>query len=103
MAKTKPGAAKASAGNGLKTFSIHGSNDASRTAMAAVNTELASHASFTSPASADAAGVDPETAARRFLRQALESPAVPQFTAPAADDTPSEFKSLGTETIPLTG
>jgi Zn-dependent metalloprotease len=52
---------------------------------------------------ADGSAIDPETAARRFLDQALASPAVPSFTAPVANGTTSEFKTIGTETVPLTG
>ncbi len=46
--------------------------------------------------------LDPETAARRFLDQALASAAVPSFSAPVADGVASQFKAIGTETIPLT-
>src|SRR5260370_39593930 len=47
------------------------------------------------------AKVDPETAAVRYLHQALDSKSVPSFTAPKVGGAGSEFKSLGTETIPL--
>ena len=52
---------------------------------------------------ADVSAIDPETAARRFLDQALASPAVPSLAAPVANGTTSEFKTIGTETVPLTG
>jgi Zn-dependent metalloprotease len=47
--------------------------------------------------------LDPETAARRLLDQALASEAVPSLTAPVANGTTSQFKTIGTETVPLTG
>jgi Zn-dependent metalloprotease len=47
--------------------------------------------------------LDPETAARRFLNQALASEAVPSLTAPVSDGATSQFKTIGTETVPLTG
>lgn len=102
MAKKRAGT-RASTENGLKTFSLHSNNEATRTVMAALSAEQAEHPAFGVGAPAEAPALDPETAARRYLNQALESASVPQFTAPAVEDTPSEFKSLGTETIPLTG
>jgi Zn-dependent metalloprotease len=49
------------------------------------------------------AGLDPETAARRYLVEAFESPALPTFTAPEIDGQCAEFRTLGTEAVPLTG
>lgn len=89
--------------NGLKVFSLHSQDNASKSAMTALSATRSMNPSF---AFADATGVtavDPETAARNYLDQALASSATPGFTAPVADAIPSEFKSLGTESIPLTG
>lgn len=89
--------------NGLKVFSLHSQDKASKSAMTALSATRSMNPSF---AFADATGmttVDPETAARNYLDQALASSATPGFTAPVADAVPSEFKSLGTESIPLTG
>ena len=55
------------------------------------------------PDGLDGRALDPETAARRFLDQALASPAVPSLAAPVANGATSEFKTIGTETVPLTG
>ena len=88
------------AGNGLRTFSMHSQDEASYRDMTALAAAESAHPAFVAPA---AAPVDPETAARRYLDLALQSPDVPSFTAPVADDVSSEFKSLDTETIPLTG
>jgi Zn-dependent metalloprotease len=89
------------AGNGLKTFSMHSNDEASYQNMAALNAAESAHPAFT--AAVSDRPVDPETAARRYLDLALGSPAVRNFTAPVADEVPSEFKSLDAETIPLTG
>src|SRR5437764_12092749 len=103
MAKKTSKTVKKPVENGLKAFSIHSNNEASKPAMAALSAEEAAHPSFAFAAAAGVTSVDPETAARRYLDQALGSPAVRGFTAPVADQVPSEFKSLGTESIPLTG
>ena len=89
--------------NGLKVFSLHSVNDASKPAMTALRATRSMNPSF---AFGDATGmpaVDPETTARNYLDQALASDATPGFTAPVANAVPSEFKSLGTESVPLTG
>ena len=41
--------------------------------------------------------------ARAYLLQALASDAAPTFTAPVVNERESEYKSVGTEAIPLTG
>jgi Zn-dependent metalloprotease len=87
--------------NGLKTFSMHSKDEASYQNMAALSAEESARPSFA--AAAGVTSVDPETVARRYLDQALGSSAIRSFTAPVADQVPSEFKSLGTETVPLTG
>jgi Zn-dependent metalloprotease len=89
------------AGNGLKTFSMHSNDEASYQNMAALNAAESAHPAFAAEVSDRP--LDPETAARRYLDLALDSPAVRNFTAPVADEVPSEFKSLDAETIPLTG
>jgi Zn-dependent metalloprotease len=103
MAKKTSKTASKLVDNGLKTFSIHSKDEASKSDMAALSAEEAAHPSFAFAAAAGATNVDPETAARRYLDLALGSSAVRSFTAPVADQVPSEFKSLGTESIPLTG
>lgn len=91
------------AGNGLKMFALHSLDDASKPAMANLEATRSSSPAFSFAASTGATNIDPETAARGYLDQALASKATPGFTAPIADQTPSEFKSLGTESVPLTG
>jgi Zn-dependent metalloprotease len=47
--------------------------------------------------------LDPEGAAKRILDHAFASAAMPSLTAPKVDKVESEFRSLGVETVPLTG
>jgi len=101
MAKKTSKTASRPVENGLKTFSMHSRDDASYQNMAALTAAESAHPSFA--ATAGVTSVDPETVARRYLDLALSSPAVRNFTAPVADEVPSEFKSLDTQTIPLTG
>src|SRR5262245_66114613 len=101
MAKKTSKTASRPVENGLKTFSMHSRDDASYQNMAALTAAESAHPSFA--ATAGVTSVDPETVARRYLDLALGSPAVRNFTAPVADEVPSEFKSLDTQTIPLTG
>jgi Zn-dependent metalloprotease len=100
MAQRKPGKA---AGNGLKTFSIHSRDAAARPAMNALKSTRSQNRTFAFTESAGMHAADPETIARGYLEHALASDATPGFNAPVADSVPSEFKSLGTESIPLTG
>jgi Zn-dependent metalloprotease len=103
MAKKTSKPASKPVENGLKTFSMHSKDEASKPSMAALSAAEAADPSFNFAAAAGSASLDPETVARRYLDLALDSTAVRGFTAPSADEVPSEFKSLGTESIPLTG
>ena len=47
--------------------------------------------------------LDPESAAKRILEHALASSAAAALTAPKVGGAESNFKSLGVETVPLTG
>lgn len=47
--------------------------------------------------------IDPETAARQHLQLMLESTSLPEMEATELNQNKCEFRSLGTETIPLTG
>lgn len=89
-------------GNGLKSFSIHVADVGAQPTFAALAAERSTLKAFAEAPVASAA-LDPETAARRFLDQALQSDRTPGFAAPVARDTESRFKLIGTETLPLTG
>ncbi len=89
-------------GNGLKSFSLHAADAAEQPTFAALAAERNTLSAF-SAAALSTDSVDPETAARRYLDQALDSDSAPGFTAPSSDTTKSRFKVVGTETVPLTG
>ena len=87
--------------SGLTSFSLHAFDQSSAEAIGKLKAERPKAPGF-SFAGATTGEVDPETVAKRYLAQALASSAVPSFSTP--DTTaPTEFRSLGTETVPLTG
>ncbi|MFI6875162.1 M4 family metallopeptidase [Streptomyces sp. NPDC050400] len=88
--------------NGLIAFSLHTSDDSSSHAVAQLHEEQAEYSGIRPEGLDSERDLDPEMAARRYLDQALESAAVPSFSAPVVNGTTSRFKMLGTETIPLT-
>jgi Zn-dependent metalloprotease len=90
------------AAGAFHTFSMHAGNPSDSKMFDKLRAERPSVPGF---ALADSVGIentDPETVARGYLQQSLASEAVPSFTTPEADGVASEFKSLGTETLPLT-
>ncbi|NDZ17795.1 M4 family metallopeptidase [Variovorax sp. WS11] len=91
------------ASNGLKSFALHSLDASSKPAVNAMAAARAAQPVFAFAGGAGPQAMDPETAARGYLEQALASDATPQFALPVANKVPSEFKSLGTEAIPLTG
>ena len=101
--RSKLGGKVAEIGNGLRTFSMHALDKKSAPMFAKLRQERASYPAFAFVGSAAISQLDPETVAKRYLSQALESPAVPTFTAPKLGAITTEFKSLGSETVPLTG
>jgi len=109
-AKSKKTAKKKSAspksasrsGNGLKTFAMHALDSKTAPMFAKLTEERATAPAFSLVGPQNVEKIDPETAAKHYLDQALESSSVPALTAPKTTAGDSEFKSLGTETIPLT-
>jgi Zn-dependent metalloprotease len=91
------------ADDGLSTFSLHAFDQSSSGAIEQLQEERAASPGVRPEGAASERDLDPETAARRFLGQALASATVPSFTAPVANGVTSKFKTIGTETIPLTG
>ncbi len=87
--------------NGLTTFSMHTMDESSAAVVDELRAEPRAHAGLRADGGGEAA-TDPETAARRFLDNALASDAVPELTAPTVDDTTSRFATINTETVPLT-
>ena len=88
------------AGNGLTTFSVHAFEESSAAALEQPRQEREAYPGL---AVTEESALDPETAARRFLGQALDSAAMPTLTAPVADGATSRFRTISTETVPLTG
>jgi Zn-dependent metalloprotease len=89
--------------NGLRNFSVHAYDAASAAAVDQMRSEQAAFLDFRPEGSQNLADLDPETAARRHLDQALASDAAPAFTAPEGAGAVSDFKAVSTETVPLTG
>jgi Zn-dependent metalloprotease len=89
--------------NGLRTFTFHTHDENSAETVRVLRAERPSSATFATTAVTGLTNLDPETAARLHLQQALESSALPELTAPEVNRATPEFKSLGTEEQPLTG
>ncbi|GGR85962.1 MULTISPECIES: M4 family metallopeptidase [Streptomyces] len=90
------------ADNGLSSFSLHTFDETSSPAVAQLQEERAARPRVRPEGLESERDLDPETAARRYLDQALASATVPSFTAPVANGVASRFKTIGTETVPLT-
>jgi len=88
------------AGNGLMNFSLHAFDGQAAGTVEQLQSE-SWRGDIRSMQVTDE--VDPETAARRVLNQALVSAATPSLAAPVAGGSSSQFKLIGTETVPLTG
>ncbi len=88
--------------NGLTSFNMHALDKKSARMFAALESERSRFTAFASAAT-DVSAMDPESAARLYLKQAFDSDSVPRLTATVADGVKSEYRSLGTESIPLTG
>jgi Zn-dependent metalloprotease len=89
-------------GNGLNSFSLHTSDESSSGAIAQLEEERAASPGLRPPGADRESELDPETAARRFLDQAVASDAVPSLTAPAEYGAGRQFRTIDTETVPLT-
>jgi Zn-dependent metalloprotease len=108
MAKRKAPAKKTAtragkSANGLKTISLHAFDAATAPMLQSLKEERAAHPAFAMGGAAGVTQLDAETVAKRYLKQALASKSVPALTAPKDGEATSDFKSLGTETVPLTG
>ncbi|NOT59815.1 MAG: hypothetical protein HOP19_06265, partial [Acidobacteria bacterium] len=88
--------------NGLRMFALHATESTDKSPLRAMRNARAGFAGFAMVGDAGLAALDPESAAFQHLQQALASDALPRFTNPEVAGTSSEFKSLGTETLPLT-
>src|SRR5262245_19556094 len=89
--------------NGLRPFAMHIYDPQGAEKFKALSASRPKFAGFGAIGTSRLAKLDPESAAELCLNQALDSDDVPQFTAPEIDGAVSEFKPLGTDSIPLTG
>lgn len=99
---TSPKATPAARKKLFDTYSIHETEKRGRKVLGELKKERAKFRSFAAPGM-QASAMDPESAAKRILMQSLESSHMPGLSAPKVGDAVSTFKSLGVETIPLTG
>jgi Zn-dependent metalloprotease len=105
-AKKKPARARAAAarsGNGFQTMALHAYDDKDAKVINRLTRERSGSRAFAMMSAAKVRAADPETIAQGYLDQAVESQATPGITAPKLGASTSEFKSLGAETIALTG
>jgi Zn-dependent metalloprotease len=94
--------AAGSQASGFKVLALHVTEEQGRRAFEALKADRSATSVFAISESLPE-NLDPESAAKRILDHALASAAMPSLTAPKVDKAESEFKSLGVETIPLTG
>lgn len=94
------GAGGAPAGNGLIAFDLHTMDEATAPMLTRMGEERDLMPSFAGPVPVE--DESPETAARRYVDQALHSDAAPGFTAPPAAGGTTDFLRLGVETIAVT-
>lgn len=86
--------------DGLTTFSFHAWDGASAEALSAISADRGARPGIAPPVH-DV--LDPESAARGYLEDALASSSLPSLSAPEVDGTATRFTALGTETVALTG
>jgi Zn-dependent metalloprotease len=89
--------------NGMQTFAFHTQDEDSAEAVHALLVERPAFPGFATTETIGLANLSPETAAMQHLQQALACHALPQLTTPEVNGNPCEFKSLGSDTLPMTG
>jgi Zn-dependent metalloprotease len=94
--------ARASRGRGFIAMAMHITEEQGRRTFAALKADRPAASAF-SLAATQPENLDSESAAKRILVHALASKAMPTLTAPVVDGDASDFRSLGVETVPLTG
>jgi Zn-dependent metalloprotease len=83
-------------------MAMHITEEEGRRTFAALKADRPGASAF-SLAATQPENLDSESAAKRILVHALASKAMPTLTAPVVDGDASDFRSLGVETVPLTG
>ncbi|MGA7994969.1 MAG: M4 family metallopeptidase [Bradyrhizobium sp.] len=95
-------AAHSAAARGFQVLAMHVTEERSRRAFEALRADRPASNTFALAESLPK-NLDPESAAKRILAHAFASRAMPSMTAPKVDDEECDFRSLGVETVPLTG
>jgi Zn-dependent metalloprotease len=88
--------------SGFKALAMHITEENCRSTFAALKADRPAASVFSHPA-CQPGKLDAESAAKRILEHAFASKAMPSLNVPRIDGTDSNFKSLGVETVPLTG
>src|SRR5690242_6466065 len=101
-ASTRAAPAPSRARNGFSVLAMHVTEASGRRLFAALKADRPAHSAF-SHLVRQPGNLDPESAAKRILEHALASKKMPMFNPPEIRGADGDFKSLGIETVPLTG
>jgi Zn-dependent metalloprotease len=101
-APKRAAARRASATQGFEAIAMHITEESGRRAFEALKADRPVASAFGLPECLPE-NLDSESAAKRILAHAFASKAMPSLTAPKVDGDESDFRSLGVETVPLTG
>lgn len=88
--------------NGLTSFAMHSDDAEQGQTVATISDELA-RADRARSLDFEPSKLAPDTAAKRYLHQLIASPSVPTLTAAGTGETDPEYRTIATETVPLTG
>jgi len=83
--------------NGLDSYTMHVVDAESAPTLESIDQELGAGPPV------ELRDLDPETAARRYLNAMIASPAVPSISTADAETPATEYRTVRTETVPLTG
>jgi Zn-dependent metalloprotease len=100
--KAEPRKTPARSARGFQILAMHVTEEGGRRAFEALRADRPASNTFALAESLPK-NLDPESAAKRILAHAFASRAMPSLTAPKVDDEACDFRSLGVETVPLTG
>lgn len=95
-------AARAAAARGFQVLAMHVTEERGRRAFEALRADRPASNTFALRECLPK-NLDPESAAKRILAHAFASRAMPSLSAPKIHDEECDFRSLGVETVPLTG
>jgi Zn-dependent metalloprotease len=93
---------RSAAARGFEVLAMHVTEKGSRRAFEALKADRSASNTFALKESLPK-NLDPESAAKRILAHAFASRAMPSLTAPKINEEESDFRSLGVETVSLTG